>query len=161
MSNSYINDLTFDYRRSISKFASGIAIISTDSSDIINSTPAVNLIPICFSPATLIVPLHNGKILHQITKQKNFGVSILSDTQKNFSEEINNQPYNNSFSSEFTIRNYTPTLNNCLSWFECKATRFIIHKNQTLVFGEVNNCGTTDLGAPLILFSSDYLKIIK
>jgi len=157
MSISDINDLTFDFRRSISKFASGIAIVSTGTKGDINSTVAANLIPICFSPATLIIPLQNRKILDQITKEKNFGVSILSENQKYFFKSIKLQPHNTSLDFEFTTRNKIPTLKSCLSWFECKATRFIIHNNQTLIITEVNNCGTTDLKQPLILFSNDYL----
>ena len=157
MSISDINDLTFDYRRSISKFASGIAIVSTGSQGVINSTVAAQLIPICFSPATLIVPLYNGTILDQITKDKNLGISILSEKQKKILKYIQLQPKNSDLDCEFTTRDKIPTLKNCLSWFECKATRLIIHNNQTLIIAEVNNCGTTDLKQPLIFFSNDYL----
>ncbi|MFK4752453.1 MULTISPECIES: flavin reductase family protein [Oceanospirillaceae] len=149
---------SLDFRQAISKFTTGIALVSNMLPNgkpygmTINSLTSISL-----DPATLLISLKSGTMLDLIDDTGVFGVSILSANQQNISSNFARKEKDEKYDQNFLIRNDVPTLKDCLAWFECTVDKKIIQDDHTLILGKVSLCkkAETEL-APLIFFSSSY-----
>ncbi|EIT71606.1 styrene monooxygenase NADH-dependent flavin reductase subunit StyB [Hydrocarboniphaga effusa] len=143
------------YRKSVSKFATGIAIITCEDDDgkvhgmTINSFTSISL-----DPPTVLISLKPGKAHRLITKSGRFGASILSEAQQDHSSHFSGRPQE-SLVPDFAIRHSVPTLRQCLAWFECDISERVQVHDHTLFLARVRHCDGID-GSPLMFFGSQY-----
>ncbi|WP_290701030.1 styrene monooxygenase NADH-dependent flavin reductase subunit StyB [Amphritea sp.] len=151
-------DLSLEFRSSVSMFATGVAIVSNTLDDAQVYGMTINsLTSICLTPPTLMISLKEGVMLDQVLKTRQFGVSILSKNQKDVSNNYSRKEKDSAYEKHFIVREKIPTLQDCLSWFECEVVKVDQYEDHTLVFGEVKACGVDNSAiSPLLFFSSNY-----
>lgn len=142
-----------DFRRAVSLFATGIAVVSCDGLDgeicgmTVNSFTSISL-----DPPTVVVSLKAGKSHRAISRRGGYGVSVLSREQEPYSLHFSGRPQE-AVSPEFVVREHIPTLKDSLAWFECVTVNCIQIHDHTLFVGRVTACGAAD-GFPLMFFAS-------
>ncbi len=144
-----------EFRRHMSLFATGVAVITTQDEHGEVSGATVNSFgSISVDPPTVMVSLRQGRTLDNIVKTGRYGASILSEAQQVHSahfagnREKTERP-------ELQVRDALPTLNDCLAWFECEVIQMIEIHDHVLFPAQVTACGSID-GDPLIFFASKY-----
>jgi len=143
------------FRKTVSHFATGIAIISCEDDDgcahgmTINSFTSISL-----DPATVLISLRPGKAHRLITRSGRFGASLLLEEQQGYSAHFSGKPQE-ALVPEFIVRHRVPTLRHCLAWFECEVAEQVQIHDHTLFLARVIQCDTMQ-GAPLMFYASRY-----
>ena len=143
------------FRKSIAKFVTGIAIITVVSEDggvhgmTINSFTSVSL-----DPPTVLISLKPGKTHSLVVRNGVFGASILTTDQQPYSSHFSGRPQE-ALEPGFTTRFEIPTLDRCLAWFECEVTESVRIHDHTLFIARVVRCDNAD-GSPLMFYASRY-----
>ena len=143
-----------DFRKAVSRFATGITVITCEDENGIRGMTCNSFTSISLDPATVLVSLKPGKTHTAISASSRFGVSILRDEHQSYSAYFSGKPKPEE-PPEFAVRGTTPTLRECLAWFECEVVQKVEIHDHTLFLGLVKKCGTID-GAPLMFFESRY-----
>jgi styrene monooxygenase reductase component len=145
-----------EFRKTVSLFATGIAVITCDDDDggqvhgmTLNSFTSISL-----DPPTVLISVKPGKAHRLISRSGRYGASILDQTQQNYSAHFSGRPQE-AFTPDFVVRDRVPTLSRCLAWFECEIAERIQVNDHTLFIGRVTACGGVD-GSPLMFFASKY-----
>ena len=142
------------FRKSVSLFATGIAVVTCDDEDgqihgmTINSFTSVSL-----EPPTVLISLKSGRTHRAISRRGAYGVSILHHEQQGLSTHFSGQPQD--LAPEFLIRNRVPTLKDSLAWFECEVESCVQIHDHTLFVARVIACDAID-GSPLMFFASKH-----
>ncbi|WP_430423298.1 styrene monooxygenase NADH-dependent flavin reductase subunit StyB [Methylibium petroleiphilum] len=142
-----------EFRRAVSLFATGIAVVSCDGYDgeicgmTVNSFTSISL-----EPPTVVVSLKAGKTHRVISRRGGYGVSVLTQEQESYSKHFSGRPQE-ALAPEFVVRENIPTLKNSLAWFECVTVNCIQIHDHTLFVGRVAACGSSE-GHPLMFFAS-------
>jgi len=142
------------FRKTVSLFATGIAIITCEDDDgqvhgmTINSFTSISL-----DPPTVLISLKPGKAHRLITRAGRFGASILNDGQQHYSSHFSGKPQD--LAPDFVVRHRVPTLRQCLAWFECEISEKVQVHDHTLFLARVVQCDGID-GSPLMFFGSRY-----
>lgn len=143
------------FRRSVSRFATGIVVLTCEDHDgrvhgaTVNSFTSVSL-----SPPTVLVSLKPGRAHRLISLSGRYGACILDESQQAFSTHFSGRP-EAALVPDFITRDRLPTLRNCLAWFECAVIERIQVHDHTLFIAEVTACGNED-GQPLMFYDSRY-----
>lgn len=146
-----------EYRKHVASFATGVAVVTstTPEGDVhgvtINSFSSISL-----EPPTVMISLREGRSHDAIMASGRFGVSVLTDCQREHSVHFAGNK-NQTERPDVEVRNLVPTLKECLAWFECEVTRTVVVHDHILIFGEVVACGSNE-GDPLLFFASQYTK---
>jgi len=143
-----------DFRKAVSRFATGITVITCQDETGIRGMTCNSFTSISLDPATVLVSLKPGKTHGAISSTGRFGVSVLRDEHQSYSAYFSGKPKAEE-PPEFAVRETTPTLRECLAWFECEVVQKVEIHDHTLFVGLVKRCGTID-GAPLMFFESRY-----
>lgn len=148
---------SLEFRKHVSLFATGVAVISSESAAgevhgvTVNSFGSISL-----DPPTVLVSLRRGRSHDIISETGRYGASILSEAQRAHSvhfagnKDGTDQP-------GFRTRDRVPTLEDCLAWFECEVTQTIEIHDHVLFVGRVTACGSVG-GDPLLFFGSAYAR---
>jgi len=145
----------FTFRRSISHFPTGVAVISCGRDlDTFHGVTVNSLTSISLSPPSLMISLRPGRAREGIVKQGSFGVSLLKEDQRPVAMHFAGNP-KEELRETFVIRDKVPTLRDCIGWLECDVELKIEHHDHTLIFGRVTSCDF-DGGAPLIFFGGKF-----
>lgn len=143
------------FRRSVSHFATGIAIVSCQDDDgqpqgmTVNSFTSVSL-----EPATVLVSLRPGRTHALIRRRGWYGVSVLGGEQEHWSRHFSGRP-----EPELAVawRNVAQVcvLRDALAWFECQVISLLQVHDHTLFVARVTDCGHAS-GSPLMFYASRY-----
>lgn len=145
------------YRKAISFFSTGIAIItSEDGEDGIHGMTVSSFTSISLDPPTVMISLKAGKMHRLISRHGRYGVSILRQDQQPYSAHFSGRP-DAALAPEFVVRERVPTIRDSLAWFECDVSQSIEVGDHTLFIAKVRAYDHHD-GAPLIFFASRYLR---
>jgi len=142
------------FRKAVSRFATGITVISCEDESGIRRMTCNSFTSISLDPATVLVSLKRGKTHAAISSAGKFGVSILRDEHQSYSAHFSSRAQTEG-PPEFAVRGTTPTLRECLAWFECEVVQKVDIHDHTLFLGLVKKCGTIE-GARLVFFESRY-----
>jgi|HubBroStandDraft_3_1064219.scaffolds.fasta_scaffold140286_2 flavin reductase (DIM6/NTAB) family NADH-FMN oxidoreductase RutF len=148
------NVIPDEFRKAVSRFATGITVITCEDDTGIRGMTCNSFTSISLNPATVLVSLKSGKTHRAIRATGRFGVSILKDEHQSYSAYYSGRA-NAEEPPEIAVRGTTPTLRECLAWFECQVIQTVDIHDHTLFVGVVERCGTID-GAPLMFFESRY-----
>lgn len=144
------------FRKSVSLFATGIAVVSCDDDEgqvhgmTVNSFTSVSL-----DPPTVLVSLKPGRTHRAISRRGAYGVSILHEDQQGFSAHFSGKLQTPA--PEFVVRQRIPTLKDSLAWFECEVESRVQIHDHTLFVARVVACDAIN-GAPLMFFASKHHK---
>ncbi len=144
-----------DFRRHVSLFATGVAVISAQGEDgpvhgvTVNSFGSVSL-----EPPTVMVSLRPGRARDIILATGMYGASVLTETQHHCSSHFAGDR-GRSEAPEFVVQHRVPTLDSCLAWFECEVIDQVVINDHMLLPARVTACGSAE-GDPLIFFASSY-----
>jgi flavin reductase (DIM6/NTAB) family NADH-FMN oxidoreductase RutF len=143
-----------DFRKAVSRFATGITVITSVDDDGIRGMTCNSFTSVSLDPPTVLVSLKPGKTHSAISAGRTFGVSVLRDEHQSYSAYFSGPPKPEA-PPEFVVRNSTPTLRECLAWFECEVIDKVDVHDHALFIARVTSCGTTE-GAPIMFFESRY-----
>jgi styrene monooxygenase reductase component len=145
---------TLLFRKSVSLFATGIAVVTCDDDEgqihgmTVNSFTSISL-----DPPTVLVSLKPGRTHRAISRRGWYGVSILHEEQQSYSAHFSGKPQ--SVVPEFVKQSQVPTLQESLAWFECQVTDRVQIHDHTLFVAKVVACGGIDKN-PLMFFASKH-----
>jgi flavin reductase (DIM6/NTAB) family NADH-FMN oxidoreductase RutF len=142
------------FRKTVSLFATGIAIITCeDDGGQVHGMTINSFTSISLDPPTVLISLKPGKAHRLITRSGRFGASILNEGQQHFSSHFSGRPQE--VVPDFMVRHRVPTLRQCLAWFECEISEKVQVNDHTLFLARVVQCDGID-GSPLMFFGSKY-----
>ncbi len=145
-----------EFRKAVSKFATGITVITCEDESGVRGMTCNSFTSISLDPATILVSLKPGRTHEAISEKRRFGVSVLRDEHQNYSNYFSGPPKPEA-PPEFVVRQTAPTLADCLAWFECEVADIVIVHDHTLFVAHVTACGAVD-GSPLMFFASQYRR---
>lgn len=143
------------FRRSVSHFATGIAIVSCLDDDgqpqgmTINSFTSVSL-----DPPSVLISLKPGRTHRLVRRRGCYGVSVLAGDQEPCSQHFSGQPQPG-LAVAWEARGSVPVLRRALAWFACEVDSVLQVHDHTLFVARVLDCGHAG-GEPLMFFASRY-----
>jgi flavin reductase (DIM6/NTAB) family NADH-FMN oxidoreductase RutF len=152
-----------DFRRACSNFATGVAVITVVADDgtlhglTVNSFASVSAEP----PLILVCIDLRCRVLSHFLPQRSFGISFLSEHQRNVSARFAELP-----EGRFDGVNWTagmsgaPLLEGALGTLECIVANRIDAGDHVIVIGEVIAL-QMHTGHPLLYFRSTYQQLSK
>lgn len=144
-----------EFRRHVSRFATGVAVISCEDQDGGFHGATVNsFVSLSLEPATVMVSLRPGRAHEIVRATGRYGASILLEDQHGASNHFA-RAREGSVAPEFLKRGAVPTLKDCLAWFECEVFEEVPVHDHMLFLARVTACGSGE-GAPLLFYASQY-----
>lgn len=147
------------FRQSVSLFATGIGVISSeDANGNIHGATVNSFTSISLEPPTIMVSLKPGRIHSMLAENGCFGVSILGENHKEYSAYFSRRDLHGVPAPAFTKRQALKTLTDAIAWFECEIVKMVDVNDHTLFIARVTACGKSQSGsqAPLLFFASKY-----
>jgi flavin reductase (DIM6/NTAB) family NADH-FMN oxidoreductase RutF len=146
------------FRRTCSRFASGVTIISVvDSEGTAHGMTASSFTSVSLNPPLILVCVGSGaRFLDAVNSAEHFGVNFLSETQRALSERFAGSGYDR-FEGVAWDRGVTgvPLFPGVLGTLECALFRTFTAGDHEIVIGRVEHASWRD-GEPLIHFGSQY-----
>lgn len=146
-----------EFRQACAKFATGIAVITAVTGDgspqgmTVNSFTSVSLDP----PLVLVCIERQAAILALLTPGAHFGISVLSEQQKQLSVQFSQKGDRFNGVAWVTGQTGVPLLRGAIATFECRIVRLVEGGDHVIVLGEALRL-TTSEGNPLVYFDSRY-----
>lgn len=143
------------FRRSVSHFATGIAVVSCLDDDgapqgmTVNSFTSVSL-----EPATVLVSLRPGRTHTLIRRRGWYGVSVLGGEHERWSRHFSGRP-EPQLAPAWSMKAQVGVLRDALAWFECQVVGMMQVHDHTLFVARVTDCGHAS-GSPLMFYASRY-----
>jgi styrene monooxygenase reductase component len=143
------------FRRSVSRFATGIAIVSClDDQDRPQGMTISSFTSISLDPATVLVSLRPGRTHALIRRRGSYGVSVLGGDQERWSRHFSGKPQEDLDVAWETKAN-VPVLRDALAWFACEVDSVLQVQDHTLFVARVVDCDHAS-GSPLMFYASRY-----
>lgn len=141
------------FRQSVSRFASGIAIVSClDADDVPQGMTISSFTSISLDPASVLVSLRPGRT-HQLIRRRGwYGVSVLAGDQEVWSRHFSGRPQHG-VDAAWEMKSQVPVLRDALAWFECEVDSMLQVHDHTLFVARVVDCGHVS-GEPLMFYAS-------
>ena len=146
------------FRRIFGKFASGITVLTVrdvrghSHGMTANSFTSVSMTP----PLVLICVDHRARILEHLRTGQNFGINILSASQKHLSEKFAGSSRDRFAGVDwYPGRTGVPLLADVLATIECAREQVVTAGDHDVVIGKVLFADCHD-GEPLVFYSSQY-----
>ncbi len=157
---TYSND-TRQFRKCLSKYATGIAVVTCHDNNglphgrTINSFSSVSLEP----PLVLWSLSKKAHSLNAFLEARFFAINVLSTRQRNLSEHFASSNDKNFNNIDYMLsNNNAPILVDNLATFHCKAHDIYSCGDHFIIIGEVT-CFASAKQDPLIFFNSKYTKV--
>tara|TARA_Y100000022_G_scaffold189171_1_gene188208 strand:+ start:488 stop:955 length:468 start_codon:yes stop_codon:yes gene_type:complete len=149
------NSENIDIRQALSKFATGVTVVST----IDNSGNPIGMTANSFSSVSLNPPLvlwsigNNQPSYDIFTNAKGYSVNILSKEQENLCK-LFSSPVDDKFEKiKFSLsENGFPIIDNSLAWFDCLKWKNYPGGDHEILVGEVKNFHAIET-SPLIFWN--------
>lgn len=151
-----------DFRLCMGHFATGITVITTNTSEnkpcgmTVNSFSSLSLEP----PLILFSVDKKASNYDNLTSCREFAVSILAESQKNISSTFANPSSINWHEISYKDgKNGSPIINGCLAYIECLNENLYEGGDHTIIIGRVTDMQIAPQEQPLIYFKGKYRKI--
>jgi flavin reductase (DIM6/NTAB) family NADH-FMN oxidoreductase RutF len=143
------------FRQSVSRFATGIAIVSClDDNDRPQGMTISSFTSISLDPASVLVSLRPGRT-HQLIRRRGwYGVSVLAGDQEAWSKHFSGKPQPD-VEAAWALKSHVPVLRDALAWFECEVDSVLQVHDHTLFVARVVDCSHIS-GDPLMFYASRY-----
>jgi flavin reductase (DIM6/NTAB) family NADH-FMN oxidoreductase RutF len=153
------------FRRVMSRFATGVAVVTSRADDQIHGMTCNAFCSVSISPIIILVSLaKNTRTERMIRAGRVFAVNVLSDAQTWISERFAGRHADheqNRFEGvEWTVAaTGAPVLKNCQAHLDCSLLKMIDCDTHNLFLGTVLSIHADDSQRPLIFFGSQYLGL--
>jgi flavin reductase (DIM6/NTAB) family NADH-FMN oxidoreductase RutF len=149
------------FRRTCARFATGITIVTTVSSDgtphglTVNSFTSVS----CNPPLVSVCIDLGCRSLPHLRTGSHFGISVLTENQQDLSERFSDCE-DARFDGIAWSRGISgvPLIEGALAWFECRLDRAIDAGDHVILLGAVERTATFE-GQPLLYYASRYTRV--
>lgn len=146
---------TTSFRQSVSRFATGIAIVSCfDESQRPQGMTVSSFTSISLNPPTVLVSLRPGRTHRLIRRRGCFGVSVLSGDQERLSRHFSGG-VQEGLEVDWVEMASAPVLRDALAWFACEVDSVLQVHDHTLFVARVLDCSHAN-GRPLMYYASRY-----
>lgn len=143
------------FRQSVSRFATGIAIVSClDDVDRPHGMTISSFTSISLEPATVLVSLRPGRTHALIRRRGWYGISVLSGDQERWSRHFSGG-LQGDLDVAWDMKSRMPVLRGALAWFECEVDSVLQVHDHTLFVARVVDCDHA-AGDPLMFYESRY-----
>lgn len=147
------------FRRSVSRFATGIAIVSCmDDAQQPQGMTISSFTSVSLDPPTVLVSLRPGRTHALIRKRGWYGVSVLAGDQEPWSRHFSGKPQPDTqhcVGQAWSVKSQVPVLRDALAWFECEVDSVLQVHDHTLFVARVVDCDHVS-GTPLMFYASGY-----
>jgi styrene monooxygenase reductase component len=147
------------FRRSIARFATGIAVVGClDDEDRPQGITVNSFTSISLEPPTVLVSLRPGRAHTLLRRRGVYGVSVLADGHEAWSHHFGGRPQAELAAqqpSPWELRGGVPVLRGALAWFSCEVASVVQIHDHTLFVARVADCDHGD-GRPLMFYASRY-----
>ena len=151
-------------RHAMRQWASGVSIVTARYAETQHGMTVNSFISISLEPPRVLVSLERGRFTHELVEHSGyFGVSVLSDQQKEISERFAGRvsETGDRFAglATFQLVSQTPLLSEALAVFDCRVVEAHPVGTHTLFIGEVLAIQSQEGGLPLLYFNQAYRKV--
>ena len=150
-----------EFRAALSRFVSGVTVVTTMSDD---NRPA-GITVSAFSSVSLEPPLilacidKRASLHNHLTEGKHFAVNILADHQQGISRLFASKDENRFQGARYRCgSNGAPLLDDALAYIECRVVHAYPGGDHTIIVGEVEATSVAE-HKPLAYFRGDYGKL--
>jgi flavin reductase (DIM6/NTAB) family NADH-FMN oxidoreductase RutF len=150
------------YRTVIGHFATGVAIVTCDSSAGPAGMTTNAVASLSLDPVLLLVCLDNGsRTLPAVREAGRFAVNVLRAGQEDLARVFaSKQVAREKFDAvTHTVAHGVPVLDDALAWIACDLRDLHPGGDHTIGVGEVTHMGTDGEGDPLVWFRGAYRTI--
>jgi flavin reductase (DIM6/NTAB) family NADH-FMN oxidoreductase RutF len=153
------------FRKVMSRFATGVAIVTTRAGDEIHGMTCNAFCSISIAPMSVLISLaKNTRTERMIEKGHVFAVNVLSESQAALSDRFagrHKEKERNRFEDvEWTTAvTGAPIFNDSQAYLDCKLIKIFDGGSHTLFLGEVVAAHVDESLHPLIFFQSRYMGI--
>lgn len=146
------------YRNAMGSFATGITVITTEVNGEVSGMTANAFMSVSLEPKLVLISIDkNAKMINKIQETKKYGISILSEGQKeqsmNFAGQLQER-----IEIDFIRVGDMPVLNNSLLNLSCNVVGSHETGDHVLFVGEVTEIKINE-GDPLLFFGGKYRNI--
>jgi flavin reductase (DIM6/NTAB) family NADH-FMN oxidoreductase RutF len=149
-----------EYRDALSKFASGVTIVTVNAEGQPHGMTASAFASVSLDPPLVMVCLEKtSRTRELVIDTGSFAVSILSEDQAEIARSFSlpgRKPFD--VLSHHAGRNGVPLLDGAIAYVECSLERVVEGGDHDVVIGEVNACELQD-GSPLLYFNRGYRSL--
>jgi 3-hydroxy-9,10-secoandrosta-1,3,5(10)-triene-9,17-dione monooxygenase reductase component len=149
-----------EYKNALSKFATGITIITVDAGGELHGMTAAAFASVSLEPPLVLVCLEKSSRTQQLVRQTGkFAVNILSEEQDHISRKFSQRGPKPFDSLAYrTGSNGSPLIEGAIGFLECTVERVVGAGDHDVVIGLVDACETNE-GNPLLYFNRDYRSL--
>jgi flavin reductase (DIM6/NTAB) family NADH-FMN oxidoreductase RutF len=150
-------------RLAMRSWTSGVAVVTSASQDAKAGTTISSFTSLSLDPPLVLFNLAlENPLLRLIEQSGIFGISILSDDQRNLSDLFAGfgQRIKDRFEGlkPFNLKSRAPLLPGALAWLDCKVYRIQKLPKSVVVIGEVVEGKVKDQGKPLVYLNRAYVE---
>jgi len=155
-----------DFRKAMSCFATGVTILTVDSSDGVHGMTANAFTSVSLNPRLVLVCVDQRARTHaQLHAKKRFGINVLAENQHAISEHYARTSRHDSVTDAAGARfdrtkHGTPVLHGALAYLECRLHSAQDAGDHTIFIAEVEDIVVRE-GRPLLYFQSAYRALGK
>lgn len=144
------------FRDAMGKFATGVTIVTTEIDNEILGMTVNAFMSISLEPKLIAISIDEGASMYwPLQETKKFGVSILSEHQKEISMYYAKH-IEHDIDIDFSYRDQIPVINNALATVACRVTQMIKAGDHMIFIAEVTDLHITDEKEPLLYYSGEY-----
>ncbi|HMO79651.1 MAG TPA: flavin reductase family protein [Pyrinomonadaceae bacterium] len=148
----------FDFRSALSRFPSGVTVVTTrDSSGRLHGLTVSAFCSVSLEPPLALICIEKATASHYAFVETGiFAVNVLSAGQQTLSERFA-LPFDDKFDNvEFEVSKLgVPLIAGCIANLECRVTQAYEGGDHTIFVGQVES-SRIEHGEPLVYFRSDY-----
>ena len=150
-----------ELRRTMSKFATGIAVLTTiDDKDQTHALTANAITSVCLEPPLVLVCVaHSTNTYMFMELRGRFGINILNDNQESIAKYYARKPEDRRGDVQVTFSNSdggSVMLDGSLAFLECRIEASHVHGDHTIYIAEVEKVIYSESGEPLVFFDSRF-----
>lgn len=147
------------YRDALGQFATGITIVTTEYHKEILGVTVNAFMSISLDPKMIAVSIDEGASLyHTFQETKKFGVSILSENQKEiamlYAKQIKKEK-----DVRFTYQDNIPVLEDAMATFSCHVNNMVKAGDHMILIADVTDFNIRKREDPIIYYGGDYRTI--
>ena len=150
------------FRNNMSKFATGVTVITTlDNDGNVHGMTANAFTSVCLDPPTILVCVDHRANTYQFAEsRKQFGVNILRETQKDIGAYFARKPEDRHDDVHYDHRvskQGFPMIGGALTSLGCRVVGSEARGDHTIYIAEVDEIVEGNSGKPLLFFESKWL----
>ncbi|PWU70160.1 flavin reductase family protein [Gracilibacillus dipsosauri] len=146
-----------EFRKAMSKFATGITVVTTEFDGSVQGMTVNAFMSVSLDPQLITISLdHRTNFYENADKIKRFGVSILREEQQEISMIFAKQ-IDKAF-HDFTMLDQIPVINDALTTLACTVINTVEAGDHLLLIAKVDEI-KLDEGKPILYYNSNYHKL--